>query len=322
MSSKFKSFEDLRAHLVETGEITAPVEKSRSIGEDTSSGVKKNKAKGKKTRNSKNKSPKHTHKQSKNMKKAIESAVRSGNVNPVFKHSVEPLPLEHNNKHSNDEEYWKLDAVLKDKRKDNSIMHMAPPKDSNSLSEIRHVDLLSIGGPHKCIKQNHRMEDLRATVNVITKVGTEKSISFNATYCFECNKYFMEDWQYDLLSERGIPMCKVSFEEHSKHGEVNSVYGKLNAESLIHQYGYNVQEKLGLTDIQRQTLLMYLLENGIVKSKMEITTHLTWLINQKIGNPVMANAVAKWKADREFVEKYKLGTYKVVVVRSIKKLHG
>lgn len=187
------------------------------------------------------------------------------------------------------------------------------------MNEIKYKDVILVGRANKCITDHHKVDNLKAIVKVITRQGNIKLVEFGASYCTECNKYFMEEWQLQKLKDIGRPMCRVPINErHNHHTDVeNANLGVgLKTESIIHQYGYNVNAHENMTDKQRQIILMHIIENHIA-NKAEIKSHLTWLINHNSGSLKMENALAKWRADRQFVDKYMLGSYEAIIVRSI-----
>ena len=93
---------------------------------------------------------------------------------------------------------------------------------------------------------------------------------------------------------------------------------ELNAESLLHQIGYNVKAKENLGTIQRQNLLKLAIDNNLY-SISGLLSFLDWLIarNKKVLNRNMSSAIEKWSADREFIAKYQANEQRKVEVKSI-----
>ena len=59
------------------------------------------------------------------------------------------------------------------------------------------------------------------------------------------------------------------------------------------------------------------MESGIC-TKQKIISHLSWLIQSREGRMDLVNAVYKWSADRKFVDSYKMGSGKAVVMKALR----
>ena len=81
-------------------------------------------------------------------------------------------------------------------------------------------------------------------------------------------------------------------------------------------YGYNVQTKKNLSEIQRQTILSSIIEANIM-DRRDIANHLTTLIERGSKIPNWKDATLKWKQDREFVSDYKLGALPSIIFNSV-----
>ena len=178
-------------------------------------------------------------------------------------------------------------------------------------------DFVTTTDVNQCTNNKHEIEPINALIFVLRKDGTVSPHKIPASYCRTCKRYYISRWQYENVCEYGKPLCqlvKQYFHKESQHG---SYYQALNAESKLHISGYNVGATEDLSEIQRHTLLTFLIESEICK-KHEINSHLSWLIKSRQGQLNMANAVEKWKKDRDFVDSYKMGSNRTVGVRLIR----
>ena len=115
------------------------------------------------------------------------------------------------------------------------------------------------------------------------------------------------DSTYQNLKRKGIILCRVTDEKkYLRNGSFNKM--QLAQESILMQYGYNVSQTDGLSATGRQKILAVIIDNKIM-SKSEIISYLDFFINQRSSLSRMEIAIAKWEADREFVENYKTGQY-------------
>ena len=92
----------------------------------------------------------------------------------------------------------------------------------------------------------------------------------------------------------------------------------LAEESVLMQYGYNVNAAEDLSAERRQKILAVLMDNEIVP-KSQIISLLDFFISQRQNRKYMEAAIDKWSEDREFVEDYNPGTYTRVHIRSMQR---
>ena len=84
------------------------------------------------------------------------------------------------------------------------------------------------------------------------------------------------------------------------------------------QYGYNVSQTEGLTELQRRKILSILVDLKIL-TKNDIISYLDFFINMRESNPLFERAVAKWEEDREFISEYRTGDYQKIGVSGIRR---
>ena len=73
---------------------------------------------------------------------------------------------------------------------------------------------------------------------------------------------YIYDQTIKQLKEKGALLCRIIGPYDKFYNETKGI--RLRAESIIHQYGYEVSEKSKLTQKQRQLLLENILGSGIV----------------------------------------------------------
>ena len=108
----------------------------------------------------------------------------------------------------------------------------------------------------------------------------------------------------------------IEKEEFYKSG-ING-FADIKDESVLMQNGYNVQAKVGLTDIQRQTILANIMDEKIL-SASQIISYLQFFKAQKRNLPSYKMAVDKWDADLQFTKLYQQDKKQRVFINSITK---
>ena len=189
--------------------------------------------------------------------------------------------------------------------------------DPSNPIPIYFEDFVTISNSTFCVSNNHFYETIQAQVNILRKDGTLKSVTVPAGYCRDCKKYTLGMWQFEKLRKMGIILCRMIQESPKYTKHIDSEYPYLAQESKLKQCGYSVNKVDDLSDDQRKQLLICLLESRTFE-KAQIINHLSWLIQTKEGLDHMEDAIAKWKMDRLFVDSYKMGTGRVVALRSLR----
>lgn len=128
---------------------------------------------------------------------------------------------------------------------------------------------------------------------------------------------------YKRIKDSGIPICRTLDEKNYLKNNVSELYyNGLASESVLMQFGYNVSQQDNLPAEQRRIILASIVDNGILK-RNEVVSYLDYFINQrrkqknKDGSLKYKDAMDKWCADRTWINQYKLGSYKEVIVESI-----
>ena len=172
----------------------------------------------------------------------------------------------------------------------------------------------------RCNHNNHNIKDIDAVVTIVSRKRDEfntRLYRISAGYCRECNVYFILESAYERLRSAGIPICRVADrDKYFKSVQNNGM--RLADESILMQYGYNVNQNEGLTDQTRHKILAMLIDNKIM-SKSAIVSYLDFFINQRQSNPIYDLAISKWAKDRDFVNEYRFGEYGLYVIDEIQK---
>lgn len=175
----------------------------------------------------------------------------------------------------------------------------------------------------KCKHNNHHIEDVKAVFTTITRQGTVNKITIPAGYCSTCNMYFIMESTYKRIKNSGIPICRTMDEKSYENNISTGLYNNnLASESVLMQFGYNVSQKDDLPVEQRRRILAAIVDNKVLK-RNEVVSYLDYFINQrknqknKDGSLRYKDAMDKWRMDRAWINQYKLGSYKEVLIRSI-----
>jgi hypothetical protein len=154
-------------------------------------------------------------------------------------------------------------------------------------------------------KHGHMLTRVTALVNVLPRRGGDiHPVQVRAYWCPKCNQYFLLEDDYLALKRKGIICCRVIEQEAYLKDSEPARDIQLAQESIIHSYGYNVRADNGLTELDRQDILAFLIENHI-QTAQEIAGHLEWCIDYMGRSPSRAAACAKWQADLEYVRNYR-----------------
>lgn len=201
--------------------------------------------------------------------------------------------------------------------------------ESDRNNNISAQDFLIRLGVLKCRKKNHQLQDIQAIIPTIDRTGNIGQISVPAGYCPICKMYFILESVYQTVKCNGIPLCRVidndsyiSISGNNKH--TNNPFGNFSSESILRQYGYNVNQQDDLSEIQRRRILSAIIDYRIL-TKSEVISYLDSFINLRKnqrnldGTLRHNNALNKWKADRCWITKYRKGSFIEVYARQITK---
>ena len=170
-----------------------------------------------------------------------------------------------------------------------------------SKREISAVDVIVLSTSKRCTDLNHTIIDYIGVLPVMNN-NQYKNLEINIGYCKQCDKYIMLISDYIKIS--GSPICEVRDQTTGRvYNKMHNIYGMNSAESVLHQYGYNVRAGNGLSSMDRQQILLKVMDNGVL-SKNQIISHLEYCINMASGRLNMDSAIRKWSMDLDFVRCY------------------
>lgn len=173
-------------------------------------------------------------------------------------------------------------------------------------------------GVGRCLYEEHDYEEVKAYVYVYSKTGKVNQIGIDAYHCMDCNAYYITENTYRRLKISGTILCQVFTEESFELYKNSVTYGELKPESILHQAGYNVGQDDNLTDKERQTILQYVIESGLME-KDKVIYHLAFMIKLNEGKKTHRTAVKKWQMDKDYLSGYKPGQKRLIGVSYIVK---
>lgn len=188
---------------------------------------------------------------------------------------------------------------------------------------VNGLEIFTVGYKSIIVKCNswrcnacHTIVDIAGEVDVCYKDGRIETVAFPAAYCVECNAYFILQKTFDKLKQNGARiLCAIITEQQFNNG-VGTGFNGLNEQSILKMWGYNVSQAEGLSDEQRRAVLETVVDNHIL-SKTEVLNYLDFFVSQHPA-PMYANARNKWRADRNYICSYRLGSAKRIRVGLIK----
>ena len=180
----------------------------------------------------------------------------------------------------------------------------------------------------KCRNKNHQLQDLKATVMTINKRGEVSSITVPVGYCPDCKLFFIMENVYQRIRHSAIPVCRTMDEkyyitDYRQNGIYRETqYDNLAQESVLKQFGYSVNQADDIPPIQRKNILAAIVDYGIL-TKSEIVSYLEYFIRsrrtQKRRDDSLKyrTAIDKWREDIDWINSYRIGTFKEVVIKRI-----
>lgn len=211
--------------------------------------------------------------------------------------------------------YANIRRQNEDKIKSNPAKEINVIKTTKTVT-ISYNDFIVRTNIYSCLSSNHNLEEVTGIINVLTVDGNIVQEKVTAAFCKECGCYFLMMSEYERVSKKGRLLCNmIEKEEFYKSG---LTFPHLSGESILMRNGYNVKASVGLSDIQRQTILANLMDQKVLVAS-QILSYLSMFIAQKRNMPSYKKAVSKWEADMEFVRLYKENNKKRIFVNSITK---
>lgn len=181
---------------------------------------------------------------------------------------------------------------------------------------IPNIDIYSVIVLSNTLKCSvaHRTKDFVAKLPVLNEHGEISYLKINASYCFDCQRFtILKD---DFNSIKDVIMCKIIDETTEYTSQNNDELEITQKQSVLFQYGYNVQTKKNLSEQQRHIILSSIIEANIM-SRRDVINHINTLIDRGSKIPSWKTATQKWKDDRQFVSEYQRDSLPEVIFNNI-----
>lgn len=122
-------------------------------------------------------------------------------------------------------------------------------------------------------------------------------------YCPICCKYYVNQISYiEFCQKYGIPPLRIA--EIIWSADWDSDFAFLNKQSPLNIYGYNVNQKDGLSDSERQRILEDIIDSGVM-TKAQVISYLELFIKQQGSIPKNQYAKMLWQKDKDYIKGYK-----------------
>lgn len=199
--------------------------------------------------------------------------------------------------------------------KTNRQLHKNSKVETQLSEKPQYVKAVVLSHNRKCVFEEHTLSNVKAIIRILSQNNKVIDFTIPAVHCKECNQYIILKSDFKSIKQ-GTLLCRVIDETPeyiAKHK--NSSYS--GTESKVHRLGYNViKQGYNHTFTQRKIILANIIENyGITQH--EILSMLNTNIARKINMPNYADAVEKWKQDREFVANYEFGSVPEVLIDEV-----
>lgn len=175
-------------------------------------------------------------------------------------------------------------------------------KNNDQISNITIHDFIVRSHMVQCTIREHCLIEVRANVEILKNTNQIEVINVPAAYCTECGVYFILEREYRLLKAKGHILCKVVEEELWIKAYNNKDF-LLKDKSVLYLLGYNVSAQANISEKRRQRILQIIVDRKIW-SKIEVCSHLDYLIKRSKNRANFNEAISKWEADRTYITKY------------------
>ena len=164
-----------------------------------------------------------------------------------------------------------------------------------------------IHGNGECAIYGHDdQEPVTAVIQISCRNGAVEDMEVDASYCPDCNAYYISEQDYRCLTLLGRPICFCMTEEEYDKYKGRREYSDLNPESIFHILGYNTNAQDNLSDAQRQDILSFVIESGL-STKKRAVSHLDWCIRMRASDTRQRLAIEKYRRDIAFLNGYEPG---------------
>lgn len=189
--------------------------------------------------------------------------------------------------------------------------------DKSHTNQSNAIEFLIKISNFRCKTRNHNIEEIIAVVSVFNNIKQEiEEVEIPAFYCINCKLYFIYDSEYKELLKHGKPTCPVH--EEVKYFNASNTFEKYESESLLRQFGYNVNSQDNLSTNERRRVIETIIKNGIM-NKSDVLSLLNFLASSRKNQYNMQNAVSKWESDIKYTRELNIECVKRVKVGAFRK---
>lgn len=155
-----------------------------------------------------------------------------------------------------------------------------------------------------CVSNDHPLEKINAKVSVFNLHEAVKEVEVDARYCPHCNIYYISESEYQRLQKLGTLCCQLftqtEYIEYKKLMNTGNMIDNRREKSILNQYGYNAGKNNGLTSADRQAILLFVIDNGIMSEDHVRSFLRDYLIPNPNRNYDKARLL--WREDLAFLE--------------------
>ena len=145
-----------------------------------------------------------------------------------------------------------------------------------------------------CFRNRHHL----AGVNALVPTASGLTVLLNATYCADCNRFYISCTEYSYYMEQYKSLLTKFVLNESMQS--NSAFGSLADKSPLKLCGYSVSQEKGLTQKERENILYEMISRGIV-SKPEAMQYIEWFIRFNGNREINQPARSKWESDLNYI---------------------
>lgn len=212
-------------------------------------------------------------------------------------------------------EYVQATAVTKHSKPNpaKDIIKIIPSEKINNVSfDSYNTTLIIFKGTFRCRSRGHQITSATGLVSDLNG----KRHKINVNYCANCDCYFLGADEYRYYKRMyGAILGNFELDYSMYESSYSSDYAET---SILKVYGYTVDQGTNLSSYQRQGILAYMMDKGIL-SKARIIDYLNFFIRNHSNRDNYTLAVKKWKEDLEFVRNYCINTQRQFEIQNIKK---
>lgn len=165
--------------------------------------------------------------------------------------------------------------------------------------EIELSDLVVRSNGFYCDK-HHNVEDIAGVISCLDKKGNWWKKTVPLVLCHDCSTYFILEETYKDLKKSGIIGCQILKKVDYDKGRTEKIdTSDWDDESLLKRCGYSVSKADGLSDEQRQGILIEIIKQKLM-TKNRVLSYLDFF--RRIGT--REDSKELWKMDRDYVANY------------------